>query len=108
MQHLFNPRPLIDSFEQTLINAFSPLKSVQAIWIRESRSVGQPKFARIVWLQLSHRSLGDFRQIEALTAELQVRVTDTPFTLEIRWVVDDLPPAAICPSCIFRRGSGKV
>ncbi len=117
MQHLLDQvRPPIDDFEVALINAYSTLKSVQAIWVREVRDVaakkgpsGVPKrFTRAVWLQLTHRSLGDFRAMESLTNELQVRALSQPFELEVRWIVDDLPPAAVAPSCIFRRGSGRV
>lgn len=117
MLHLLNQvRPTIDEFERTLINAYSTIQSVQAIWVREVPSVtvergpdGTPKrFTRSVWLQLGRRSRTDERKIEELTDELQIRIISQPFALEVRCVVDDLPPAAIAPSCIFRRGSGRV
>lgn len=111
MQHLLVPRGPIDPFEQTLINAFSSVRTVEAIWVREVRALARDemkRFTRVVWLQLRSASFGDRRQIKDLADELVVRVTNQPFGLEIRCVVDDLPPADIAPSCIYRRGSGRV
>lgn len=110
VEHLFQQvRPPIDEFEQTLINAFSPLKSLQAIWVREIKSITGPKTSeRAVWLQLGRRSRGDERAIDALVQELRVRIIDAPFFASFHVIVDDLPPAAVAPSCIFRRGSGRV
>lgn len=117
MLHLLDQvRPPIDAFERTLIDVFSQLPSVQAIWIREVRDVtpqlrpdGTPKrYTRAVWLQFARRSRTDLEKADALARELQVRVIAEPFSLEVRVVVDDLPPAAIAPSCIFKRGSGRV
>jgi hypothetical protein len=126
MLHLLKQvRPPIDAFEVTLLNAFSNLRSVEAIWIREVNDapcglkhphptvpscagVVPRRYTRAVWLQLRGRSLGDHREIQARTQELLTRTTAEHFGVEVRVIVDDLPPAAIAPSCIFRRGSGDV
>lgn len=105
-------RPPIDAFEGALINAFSAIGSVQAIWVREVRNLSTDantkRLMRSVWLQLGRRNRGDIRRIEALQNELTIRTLTAPYGVEVHWVVDDLPPAAIAPSCIFRRGSGRV
>jgi hypothetical protein len=109
MLHLYEtPRAPIDGFEVALINAFSSVRTVDAIWVREVQSpLGDKKYIRSVWLQLARRSLGDFRQFEALLKELKIRTLSADFELELHWVVDDLPPAVIAPSCVWRRAPLK-
>lgn len=112
MEHLLaQVRPAIDLFETMLLNAFSNLRTVEAIWIREVQALARDetkRFTRIVWLQLGRRSASDLQLIKTLGAELVVRIMNQPFGLEVRVLVDELPPVDIAPSCIYRRGSGRV
>lgn len=119
-------RQPIDDFEATLVNAFSAIPGVEAIWVREVRNFlpcpathpHPPNLAcggratrqlmRHVWLQLHRRNLSDRRAIAQLGAELTVRIMEQPFGVVIHQIVDDLPPAVVLPSCLFRRGSGLV
>lgn len=122
MQHLFEQvRPPIDDFEALLIRVFSEVPSVDAIWVREVRmkpcsrahphapddscpgSGVRKRLCRVVWLQLARRSIADTERIHKLHEELQIRIINQPFALEVRWLVDDLPPATEAPSCVFRR-----
>jgi hypothetical protein len=113
MQHLLlAPRPPIDAFETTVINAFERIAAVEAIWIREVPAIVNGKqarlFTRAIWLQLHRHSRMAEAEIRRLADELALRTMNDPFEIEIHIIVDDLPPAAVCPSCIFRRGSGRV
>lgn len=124
MFHLLKQvRPPIDAFESLLINVFSAIRSVEAIWVREIReppcTLQHPhppvqgcggfvprQYTRVVWLQLRTKSVGDTREIMQRAQELVVRTTAEHYGVEVRCLVDDLPPADIAPSCIYRRGSG--
>lgn len=108
MDHFDQTRPPIDTFELTLINAYSDLNIVEAIWVRdvpcparETPAVTKT-FLRCVWLQLA-RIPGSLRPLEVRAQELGVRTLKEPFDLEIHWVADDLPPLPVAPSCIYRR-----
>jgi hypothetical protein len=106
MYHLLHQvRPTVDAFETLLINAFSSVRTVEAIWVREVGGTNG-RYLRAVWVQLGRAS--DLREIEALGREIVLRTHDAPFDVEIRVVIDDLPPSAVAPSCIYRRGSGRV
>ena len=110
MQHLYDgPRGPVDAFEQVLINAFSSIRNVDAIWVREVPQPGGPKrFLRSIWLQFARRSASDQNRCRALLQELQVRVLNEDFSVELHYVVDELPPAPIAPSCIWRREPLKL
>lgn len=105
MQHIYDgPRAPIDAFEVTLINAFTTVATVDAIWVREVQAAGtEKKYIRSVWLQLCRRSPGTVRQIESLVRELKVRTMNSDFELEVHFLIDELPPAAVAPSCVWRR-----
>lgn len=106
--HFDLTRPPIDAFEQTLINAFQDSPLVEAIWVRDVPCPDRPTptvtktFLRCVWLQFA-RIPGNLHPFAIRGKELMVRAIREPFDLEIQWVADDLPPAVIAPSCIYRR-----
>ncbi|APU88980.1 hypothetical protein Rctr197k_184 [Virus Rctr197k] len=122
MLHLFDQvRAPIDDFERLLIKVFSEIPVIDAIWIREKQAVQpcpkrhphasdatcpgvQKRYLRSVWLQLAHRSIAAVNAIHQLHDELQVRILHMPFALEVRWIVDELPPSDVAPSCVYRRG----
>ena len=98
------PREPIDDFERTLINAFSPLRTVHAVWIREVSVLGSHRYTRRVWLELSLWSPEDLRTAERLVEELKTRCISQPFYVEVEWVLGS-PPRDIAPACIWRRMS---
>lgn len=108
MYHLLHQvRPALDDFERTVINAFSSIRTVEAVWVREVSSL-KGRYVRAIWVQLGRHSAGDLRQVKLLGEELVLRAHGAPFDVEVRVVVNDLPPDAVAPSCIYRRGSGRV
>jgi len=127
MEHLLQQvRPPIDDYERLLVNVFSVIPNVAAIWMREVQNLTpctlahphQPseqcpgraakKWTRTVWVQFTRRSAGDVQRVYQLYNELSLRTIDRPFNLELHYTVDELPPSAVAPSCIFRRGSGRI
>lgn len=112
MLHLFNQvRQPIDGFEQSVINAYSTFPFIDAIWIREVPTVAVPtpagpkNMVRMVWLQLARQpKAGTIASLANVGKELEVRSLAEPFWYEAHWIVDELPPAAVAPSCIYRRG----
>lgn len=96
------PRGPIDTFETTLTNAFSPVKSVRAIWVREAPNPGSHRYTRRVWLELSLWIPDDLRLIDRLQAELETRIMHEPFYLQLERVLGT-PPLDIAPACVWRR-----
>lgn len=128
MEHLFDQvRPPIDKFEKLLVEVFSQVAAVDAIWVRE-RAIRKPckrmhphqpnddcpgtgavkKFVRAVWLQCRRATRGDVEAMQTRAKELEVRTLNTEFLLHIEWVVDDLPSDKIVPSCIYRRHGPRL
>jgi hypothetical protein len=124
MEHLYNQvRPPIDKFELTLINAFADFMNVHAIWVREMPlPVNDPderirtealKLAKrgvlstkAVWLQLD-RLPNHFEAYIARMDEFYKHVCFEPFNIHFEYIVDDFPPGAHAPSCIYRRNLAK-
>ena len=103
MDHLFEARDPINRFEGMLKNAFVR-PGVDAIWVRYVQQPGQEKTElRMIWLQLARKSPVMERAIMQLARELQIRTLNAPFATEFHVLYDDLPPAVIAPSCIWRR-----
>lgn len=96
-------RPPIDDFERLLIRVFSALPSVTSIWVRETRlpeTTGKTHI-RSVWLILRGRA--ELVSLEALAKEIETRFLNHPWVLEIHYLVNAAPPAAIAPACVWRR-----
>jgi hypothetical protein len=123
MEHLFQQvRPPIDAFESLVIEVFSAVAAVDAIWIRE-RPLKEPctrphphqpdascpgagpvkKYARGIWVQCRRATPGTVEALERRARELEVRAVNTAFLLHIEWIVDALPSDKTVPSCVYRR-----
>lgn len=118
MLHLFHQvREPIDDVERMLIRAFSEVRSVDALWVRETPRItllddrpeeAHKRYTRALYVQLGRRSDTDLRAIDRLAREVRIRTRGAPYLVDVRVVVDDLPPGDVAPSCVFRRTSGRV
>lgn len=118
MLHLFEAvRPPIDDVERMLVDVFARVHAVEAVWVRELPRILTPRdqpghahkrYTRAFYVQLARRSASATAELERLGREIAVRTRAAPYLVDVRVVVDDLPPSDVAPSCVFRRSSECV
>ena len=118
MLHLFaDVRPPIDEVERMLISVFARVHAVEAVWVRELPRIAtlrdrpehaHKRYTRAFYVQLARRSASAVAELERLGREVVIRTRAAPYLVDVRVVVDDLPPSDVAPSCVFRRSSECV
>lgn len=105
MLHLYDqPRAPVDRFEYALVNGLAGKPGIDALWVREIASPGsERRTTKLIYVTLARASRGLSREVEEALAELGRRASIEPFGVELHFLIDDLPPAAVAPSCIWRR-----